>query len=141
MGKQFAARYDLNDLRYLSLYDEDGELFVVLRALRPWSQTPHDLDLRQIINRSVKQGKFEIRGALDAVAAYRDYLRSVFSQQQNAAGEMARFKSTFAEIKEHDLPSADVPQATPTAQTRPTGSSKLYVPLGGPVSLGKRKLP
>lgn len=144
LGKQFRATYDINDLRYLSLHDEGGELFVVLRALRPWSQTRHDLDLRKIITRSVNLGKFEIKGALDAIAAYRGYLRGVFSQQQNAAGEIARFESAFAEIKGHGTRSSDTPEASlaPQAvQTRPTETSKLYVPLSGPVILGRRKLP
>lgn len=133
LGKSFSAKYDINDLRHLYLYDEDGELFVILRALRPWSRTPHDLDLRKIVHRSGREGKFEIRGCSDAIAAYRDYLRKIFSESRNAATELARFQSKFDAIAPMPIPP---PEPGGTAAEK---AERLFVPLSGPITLGKRR--
>lgn len=143
IGNKFTAVYDTNDMRCLSLYDEKGDLFVILRALSPWSQTRHDLDLRKIIHRAVKQGKFEIKGAKCAIAAYLSYLRSIFLEHQSAAGELARFESIFNEIEGQEtsvLIQMDHQDQSAYGEARTVAPSKLYVPLSGPVSLGKRKV-
>jgi len=135
LGESYNAEYDINDLRYLHLYDANGELFVVLRALRPWASTPHDLDLRKIVHRCNRQGKFEIRGGADAIASYRDYLRTIFPESRHAATELARFQSAFDSIPPNSV-LTPLPESTPT----PSGKAeRLFVPLSGPISLGKRR--
>lgn len=134
IGKTFVGDYDINDMRYLTLYDENGEVYVILRALRPWAQTPHDLDLRRSAHFAGRKGKFEIKGCTDAVAAFRDYQREVFCQSQEAATQLARFESTFQQIQPEPFTPAPDP-----GMVKATATEKLFVPLGGRVFLGKRR--
>jgi putative transposase len=76
VGKTFQARLSTDDMRYITLFDERGEVFVRLTALPPWSRTRHDYDLRRLIHRWSERGLFTIAGVDDAIEAYRLYVRT-----------------------------------------------------------------
>jgi putative transposase len=76
IGEQFTADFSFEDVRFLTLYTQDGKVFARLRALPPWSRTRHDLDLRKLILRCAARKLFSIVGADDAVAAYGTFVRA-----------------------------------------------------------------
>ncbi|MEN5206642.1 hypothetical protein ABE493_00760 [Stenotrophomonas terrae] len=140
VGKKFSATIDILDGRFLNLYNDDGELFVVLRALRPWGQTSHSLALRKIIHGNSYKGKFEIEGAPCAISAYKQYLQEQFAAHKNAATLTAQHGAALdAALDSSHALRAEVEDAKPDSQSiRPSkGISEIYVPLTGRVSLEK----
>ncbi|OQP72140.1 hypothetical protein IA54_014915 [Xanthomonas phaseoli pv. syngonii LMG 9055] len=125
VGKKYLASYNLNDLRYLNLINENGELFAKLTALPPWSRTRHDFDLRKLISRWSKHGLFSIAGADDAVDAYRAYVKSHASTSPLAPTQMA-----------HLHPRSDNAQPVKDASTE-----HAFVPRGGSVNFDYAKDP
>jgi hypothetical protein len=132
IGQRFIARVDIHDARFIRLYDESGELFVVLRAIRPWSRTPHSLALRRLIHRNSKKGHFEVKGTSDAVEVYRNFLRSLFACSPDAATMMAQHRDAFDAIPD----SKETKPPTEPSQARK--ARNVFVPLSGPVTLGKK---
>jgi len=125
IGKKYLASYNLNDLRYLNLIDENGELFAKLTALPPWSRTRHDFDLRKLISRWSKRGLFSIAGVDDAVDAYRAYVKSHAHTSPLAPTQMAHL---------HSRPDIARPASDASSEC-------AFVPRGGPVNFDYSKDP
>jgi hypothetical protein len=68
----------------MSLWDDDGNLLVVLEALRPWG-APHSLQQRSAVLKCTKRGLLTIDGTDDALAAYHAFVRTKASEIQWAA--------------------------------------------------------
>lgn len=138
LGQTFAAEVDIHDGRFLYLYTESGELFVVLRALRPWGRSPHSIALRRLIQRRSQTDGFEINGAEDAVIAYRKHVKKTFSSEHGAALAATRH------WRDLDAPCEAVPVAQEVAlsvaeiaqQRMP--AEDLFVPITGRVNLGRK---
>ena len=143
VGKKYSATVDILDARFINLYDEKGELFVVLRALRPWSRTPHSLGLRKTIHRLSRAGRLEIKGAACAVYALKHYLREKFSESREAATLMAKHRTELAAAGSFPSPTQLVTEpASSTASAKPASRLvDVYVPLTGRVNLGKKASP
>ena len=77
VGTRMLAEIDIEDLRHMVLLDDTGAPWSRLTALPPWSRTPHDLHLRQQINRARDRGLLSIAGVDDAVHAYADFTRDL----------------------------------------------------------------
>lgn len=90
VGQQFRAVLSMEDLRYITVLDEKGDVLVRLTALPPWSRTWHDFDLRKLIIRWSNRGLFSIAGIDDAVAAYRCFVREHASQLPAAVDQLAK---------------------------------------------------
>jgi hypothetical protein len=86
IGKAFRATVHWQSAHQIALWDDDGNLFVVLEALRPW-HTPHSLRLRKTVLRHRRSGLIEIEGAQDAVDAYNQFVRTKASELQWATDE------------------------------------------------------
>jgi len=84
VGKTFRASIASDSAHQMSLWDDDGNLFVVLRALRPWG-IPHSLQQRSAILKCTKRGLLSIEGTDDALAAYHAFVRTKASEIQWAA--------------------------------------------------------
>lgn len=138
LGQTFAAEVDIHDGRFLYLYTSSGELFVVLRALRPWGRSPHSIALRRLIHRRSRADGFEINGAEDAVTAYREHVRKNFSSEHGAALAATRHR------RDLDAPSETGPMAQevrlPAAEIAlpPVPAEDLFVPITGRVNLGRK---
>ena len=134
---------DILDARFLNLYDEKGELFVVLRALRPWGRTPHSLAFRKTIHRLSRVGRLEIKGAACAVHAMKHYLREKFSQSREAATLMANHRAELASAGSFPFPTQLATEpASSIAPAKPASRlADVYVPLTGRVNLGKKTSP
>lgn len=93
VGKEFRGVISMDDLRYITVLDEHGDVFVRLTALPPWSRTRHDYDLRKLIIRWGNRGLFSIVGVDDAVAAYRSFVRTHAGQMPAAADQLGKYWS------------------------------------------------
>lgn len=84
VGKTFRASITSDSAHQMALWDNDGNLFVLLRALRPWG-IPHSLQQRSAILKCTKRGLLSIDGTDDALAAYHAFVRTKASEIQWAA--------------------------------------------------------
>jgi len=143
VGDKYSATVDILDARFLNLYDDNGELFVVLRALRPWSRTPHSLALRKLIHRLSRSGKFDIKGAACAVHALKRYLSEKFSESREAATLLAQHRAELAAAGSFPSPTQPATQhASNVGSANPASRlADVYVPLTGRVNLGKKAGP
>jgi putative transposase len=124
VGKTFQGIMNFEDLRYIDLYDENGDLYVRLTALPPWSRTKHDLDLRNLIIRWSNRKLFSIVGVDDAVDAYRNFVRSHVTSMPAAVDQTAKYQ------QHHSSRSAKPVRPTPA-----------YVPRGGLFNFDNSKDP
>lgn len=76
IGTRMVAEVDIEDMRDMILLDDEGAPWSRLRAAPPWGRSPHDLHLRQQINRARNRGLLEIAGSDDAVACWIEFTRS-----------------------------------------------------------------
>lgn len=136
VGKTYAATVNIQDGRFLRLYDEEGELFVALRARRPWGRSPHSLALRRLIHRQSRRGRFEIQGVQDAVLAYLIYLQGRFQSSREAATTAVQYRREFdaaAREAEERKASPSFTWAAPSSQL-----PDVFVPITGRVSVSKK---
>lgn len=92
VGEKVDADVDVDDLTSMVVLDESGLPWSKLHALPPWDRTPHDLHLRQQINRARSRKLFSIAGADDAVAAYAAYCKSVALSRRKGGDTYARLQ-------------------------------------------------
>lgn len=137
VGQRFAAQIDIHDGRFLRLYNEKGELFVVLRAARPWGRSAHSLALRKLICRLARQGRFEIRGVKDTMPVFREYLRKQFHASREAATMAIQYRQDLNAAAALGTADSQPTSAIPTGKPAPS-SVDVYVPLSGRVTLGKK---
>jgi hypothetical protein len=90
VGKSFQARVSFEDMRQITLMDDNNEVYVRLTALPPWSRSRHDYDLRRLIHRWSERGLFTIAGVDDAVEAYRLFVRTHAHALPAAVDQFAR---------------------------------------------------
>lgn len=125
VGKEFQGILSVEDLRYITVLDEHGDVFVRLTALPPWSRTRHDFDLRKLIIRWSNRGLFSIVGVDDAIAAYRAFVRKHAGQMPAAADQVGKYWPYHS--------TSGAMNKTPPAPT--------FVPRGGGVSFDHIKDP
>lgn len=139
VGTVHSAEVDITDGRTMYLFDEKGDLFVILQALRPWARTIHSLALRKLIHKRAARGEMDLGAIDDAVEAYKDYLRSRFRDSKEAASGQIQHKRSFdaAEAsKASQKPVSSTPnQGPPQVSIFP----ELEVPLSGRVKLGRKE--
>lgn len=138
VGAVYSAEVDITDGRTMYLYTEEGELFVVLRALRPWARTPHSLALRRLIHRRAARGDIDLSGVEDAVLAYKEHLRTRFRDSKEAASIQMQHKNSLDAAETPEVPPRTIAnrplQGTPQAAI----IAELVIPLSGRVKLGRR---
>lgn len=137
VGKRFAAEVDIHDGRFIHLFTATGELFVVLRALRPWGRSPHSLALRRLISRRTLTEGFSIAGADDAVAAYREHVRRNFSTERGAATAATQHRRDL-QASTHTAPNPPTMAPSTSQPDRLRTNEDLFVPITGRVTLGRK---
>ena len=113
VGEQVNADVDVDDLRSMVIVDECGLPWSRLLAVPPWHRTPHDLHLRQQVNRARARHLFSIAGADDAVTAYRDYCRTAALSRSQSA-------DTYARVTQEAAPATVPAPARPASTPAPT---------------------
>lgn len=89
VGRSFRATIHSHAAHRMSLWDGDGNLFVVLEAQRPWS-VPHSLQQRSAVLKCNTRGTLNIEGTENALAAYHEYVRSKAAELQWATDAYLR---------------------------------------------------
>lgn len=138
VGQSFAAEVDIHDGRFLHLYTASGELFVILRALRPWGRSPHSLALRRLISRRGRTEGFEISGADDAVVAYREHVRRSFCSEHGTALAALRHWRDLNAPSEAASVVMEVTSPVAEIGQQRTPAEDLFVPITGRVNLGRK---
>lgn len=123
-NETFHAVASFEDLRYINVLNKNGDLFVRLHALPPWSKTKHDLDLRKLINRWTNRGLFTINGVDDAVAAYRKFVRKNIISMPGAVDQTVKY-----------------PQHHKRSMKKPASVSAVFTPRDGLFSFDDSKDP
>ncbi|MCD9127677.1 hypothetical protein [Luteimonas fraxinea] len=129
VGEKVNAEVDVDDLTSIVLLDDHGMPWSRLQALPPWHRTPHDLHLRQQINRMRNRALFSVVGADDAVAAYADCCRA-------AALNQHRTVDAYARVSQEVLPST---RAVITPESSPSEEQEVEVPRTGRTSFATRR--
>ena len=129
VGKTFKATIYADQAHQMHLWDEKGNLFVLLHAVRPW-QTPHTLRQRVEICKCVRHGLFSIEGTDSAVSVYHDYVRAKAAELQWATDAYVRNN-----LHDTHVAAASV-KPVPFSHLTSLADSK---PLGGPVDLRPRR--
>jgi len=89
VGQSFRASIHSHSAHQMSLWDSDGNLFVVLEARRPWG-TPHSLQQRNAVLKCCKSGTLKIEGTENALDAYHEFVRAKASELQWATDAYLR---------------------------------------------------
>lgn len=131
IGNTFKATLPFNDIRTMSLWDENGDLFVVLQALPPYSGTAHSLDQRKKSIHWRNRGLYEIPVGGDAIIAYLACVRDKASQLQWATDEFVRINAADPNAFATPRPHASTYQVTDTLAG--------LAPRGGHVGLTSRR--
>lgn len=84
VGRTFRATIHSHAAHQMSLWDSDGNLFVVLEAMRPWN-VPHSLQQRSAILKCRQRGMLSIEGTDNALDAYHEFVRAKASELKWAA--------------------------------------------------------
>lgn len=75
-GKHIIVEADINDLRTVKAYSENGAELGTLVASPPWHRTPHSLYIRQVICGLVRKKMIHINSSKDPITTYLEYLES-----------------------------------------------------------------
>lgn len=130
VNQTVTAEVNIEDLRELILLGEDGAPWSRLEAQPPWHRTPHDLHMRQQINRTRHRGLFSIAGVEDAIAAYAAYARAAALDGSGSVASYARAEQQLATGGDRsDLPPPARPPAPPVVLHVPGSSG------GAPTSI------
>ncbi len=135
----YSAEVDIADGRTMYLYTDEGTLFVVLRALRPWGRTPHSLALRKLIHKRATRGDIDLLGVEDAVLAYKALLRARFHESKDAASSLLQHKKSFDAAESSEVISKTAANRPSQGMPQSSISADLSIPLTGRVKLGRRK--
>ena len=129
IGTKYKASVPFSDASKMTLYDDKGEVFAVLRARPPWSR-PHTLEERRRAMQWRKRGIFKVDEDGDAVAAYHRRVRELASKLQWAADLFVKGQGGSAA----DAAGTSLPQKP----VLPPDTMKGITPRGGHVGLMSR---
>jgi len=127
VGKSFNA-YVEEDARFLTLLDERGLPYLQLKALAPYSMTPHTLEERRRAHRWRISRGTRWDGVHDLIAAFHAEVREAARHLKWAADDVASGR----------IPPAPATVATDEPRRMAAGTLEGLAPLGGPVSLRRR---
>lgn len=116
IGKKLRIYFNIQDIRQLHAFFEDGAELGVLRASRSWRKTAHSLRLRKEILRLIRLGKLRYRDGDDAIEAWAIYKRKNAAKDKRAATALARQQ----QVEEFAVSVADVAIDQPVASVTAT---------------------
>lgn len=128
VGNKYRASVPFSDASRMTLYDEKGDVYAVLRARPPWAR-PHTLEERERARQWLKRGIFTLddEDGGDAVAGYHRCVRKLASKLQWAADLFVKAQSgTASQAAANDAPKKPA---------LPPDTHKGFAPLGGHVGL------
>jgi hypothetical protein len=131
VNRSVTAQVNVEDLREIVLLDADGAPWSKLEAQPPWHRTPHDLHLRQQINRTRNRGLFEVVGVDDAVEAYAAFAREAALAGTGAVSSYARAERQLELSAASPAAQGECATAPPT-HVRPAGIAPAAAVMAQP---------
>lgn len=92
VGKKLRIYFNIQDIRQLHAFFEDGAELGVLFAPRAWRKTAHSLRLRREILRLIRLGKLRYRDGEDAIEVWSIYKRRTVTKDKRSANALAKQK-------------------------------------------------
>ncbi|MGC6588815.1 hypothetical protein ACPV3A_28200 [Paenibacillus sp. Dod16] len=112
-GEQLHLVVNINDLRYVKAFFEDGSEFGILTASGKWGLTPHTLQMRKQINKLKNDRILEFGYNDDPVQIYLNYL-------SEKATTNKKDRNKLAAAQKHQKDFEDKPLQNPTEPEPPT---------------------
>lgn|GEM_PF-258553 len=132
IGKRIRIYFNIQDIRQLHAFFEDGSELGILIASRSWRRTAHSLRLRKEILRLIRLGKLNFRDGDDAIEAWAVYKRRTAPKDKRSATALAKQGQIQAAA------AANVPTATSapdnTTPTPPSPCGNAAVASGEPTA-------
>jgi putative transposase len=92
VGKKLRIYFNIQDIRQLHAFFEDGAELGSLIAPRSWRKTAHSLRLRRDILRLTRLGKLHYRDGEDAIEVWSIYKRRAVGKDKRSANALAKQK-------------------------------------------------
>lgn len=122
-------RVNIRDIRQGQLFLEDGSLLGIINASPQWMTLPHTVQIRQAINRLVKQNKLSVDTKCP-LSAYMEYLRERAKTSKKARSKWLNVRQSSAHVGTPAGKSTTTKRANPSARSgwislgvRPDGST------------------
>lgn len=116
IGKKVRIYFNIQDIRQLHAFFEDGSELGILIASRSWRRTAHSLRLRKEILRLTRLGKLNFRDGDDAIEAWAVFKRRTAAKDKRSATALAKQGQVEAFAA-----SASTNAAAPPANDAPAG--------------------
>ena len=116
IGKKVRIYFNIQDIRQLHAFFEDGSELGILIASRSWRRTAHSLRLRKEILRLTRLGKLNFRDGDDAIEAWAVFKRRSAAKDKRSATALAKQGQVEAFAS-----SASATAAAPPANDAPAG--------------------
>ena len=126
IGEKYRASVSFSDASKMTLYDENGNVFVILQARPPWSR-PHTLEQRRRARQWLKRGIFRVDEDGDAIAAYHRCVKDRASKLTWAADLFLK--------EQGGRTTQPTSQSQPSKSTLPPDTMKGITPRGGHIGL------
>jgi hypothetical protein len=110
IGKKLRIYFNIQDIRQLHAFFEDGSELGILIASRSWRRTAHSLRLRTEILRLIRLGKLNFRDGDDAIEAWAVYKRRTAPRDKRSATALAKQEQIQAAA------AANVPSTTSASE-------------------------
>jgi transposase InsO family protein len=113
IGKPLSLVVNVEDLRSVTAYLPDGSELGPLTAPGGWGRTPHDLSVRQAINRLRNRQILRYAENADPVQVYMDYLAKKGQSQKRTRNQLQHLRRTVGELEPDAKPPETQPDQVP----------------------------
>lgn len=118
VGKKLKIYFNIQDIRHLHAFFEDGAELGTLAAPRGWRKTAHSLRLRREILRLIRLGKLRYRDGEDAIEVWSAYKRRTASKDKRSANALAKQKQ-IEDFANREIPSSPSESQIATEKKHP----------------------
>ena len=103
VGQKLTLLVNINDLRTVEAYLEDGSEFGSLSAKDKWGIKPHTLKMRKEINNLKRNKKIKLGQYDDPIEIYNDYLISRFEKSKSSRNKLCKLNRIQEENNNDDI--------------------------------------
>ncbi|MEK3995010.1 hypothetical protein MKY29_09640 [Psychrobacillus sp. FSL K6-2365] len=110
IGKTVTLLVNVDDIRFLKVYLENGSELGILSAIGKWGVRPHSLRERKAINKLINSREIEIPTGEDPIEIYHNFLKTNASSK-NVRNKLASFeKNQSSKKKRYEITADEVPE-------------------------------
>lgn len=110
IGQKLNIQINIDDIRVLKAYLEDGSEFGYLTANGKWGVIPHSLKVRKQINKLIREKQVHIVNSDDPIQVYKEYLQSKAIVNKAARNRIAAQNLANKRYAEKDMEQSNMPQ-------------------------------